>query len=51
MACDFFGGLFDFNGDGNVDMGEEFLAFLMLNEMTKGENDRNDEFNPFEEGI
>ena len=24
---DFFGGMFDFNGDGKTDLGEEFLAY------------------------
>lgn len=32
---DFFGGLFDFNGDGKTDLGEQFIAFQMFEAATK----------------
>lgn len=32
---DFFGGLFDFNGDGHTDLGEEWIAFQILNESSE----------------
>lgn len=32
---DIFGGMFDFDGDGKTDIGEEFLAYMMFEEMTK----------------
>lgn len=34
---DLFGDPFDINGDGKVDIGEEFVAFMMFNEMMKGQ--------------
>lgn len=44
---DFFGGLFDFNGDGKTTWGEKFLAYKIFEETTKEEcddidNDDND---------
>ncbi len=36
---DLFGGMFDFNGDGKTDLGEEFIAFEMFEEMTKETDD------------
>ena len=35
---DFFGGLFDFNGDGKTSIDEEFLAYKIFEETTKEEN-------------
>ena len=32
---DFMGGIFDFNGDGKTDMTEEFMAYMMFEELTK----------------
>lgn len=32
---DFFGGIFDFNGDGKTDMGEEWIAFQIMNDVIK----------------
>lgn len=34
-----FGGLFDFNGDGKEDIGEQWFAFKMFDEITKTEDD------------
>lgn len=30
---DFFGGMFDFDGDGHTDISEEYLAFQMMNDL------------------
>ncbi len=38
-----FGGLFDLNGDGKVDIGEEFMAYKMFEEVTK-DDDSDDDF-------
>ncbi|HHX54112.1 MAG TPA: hypothetical protein GX704_04300 [Clostridiales bacterium] len=35
----FFSGLFDFNGDGETDPGEEWIAFNIFNEVTKEDED------------
>lgn len=35
---DFFGGMFDFNGDGKTDLGEQFIAYKIFEEVTKEEN-------------
>ena len=32
LMCGFWEDLFDFNGDGTVDAGEEFLAMVMMEE-------------------
>jgi len=32
---DFFGGLFDFNGDGITDLGEQFIMYEIFKEVTK----------------
>ena len=40
---DLFGGLFDFNGDGKTDLGEEFLAFKMFEEVTKDDEEDEDD--------
>lgn len=39
-----FGGLFDLNGDGKVDLGEEFMAYKMFETVTKEEMDDDDLF-------
>lgn len=39
---DLFGGLFDFNGDGKTDLGEEWLAFKIFEECTKEEEPSHD---------
>lgn len=36
---DFFDSIFDFNGDGMVDFGEQFVGFMMMNEILKDEPD------------
>jgi len=41
---DFFGGMFDFNGDGKTTIDEEFLAFKIFEESTKNEDEEKDEF-------
>lgn len=40
---DLFGGMFDLNGDGNVDLGEEFMAYKMFEEVTKEDDDDADD--------
>ena len=40
---DIFGGMFDFNGDGKTDLGEEWIAFKIFEECTKGSEDQNGE--------
>ena len=44
-----FGDLFDLNGDGKMDAGEMALEFMVIDEMTKGEDDV-DEDTPFDTG-
>ena len=39
---DLFGGLFDFNGDGKTDLGEEWLAFKIFEECTREEEPSHD---------
>ena len=39
---DLFGGMFDFNGDGKTDLGEEFIAYKIFEEISK-ENDNVDD--------
>lgn len=34
---DFMGGLFDFNGDGKTDLGEEFIAYQIFEDMTNNQ--------------
>ena len=45
---DFFGGLFDFNGDGHTDMIEAYMGFQILQEMDR-EDDRDEEDDPEKE--
>ncbi len=33
---DFMGGMFDFNGDGHTDSGEEYMAYRICEDSTKG---------------
>ena len=41
----FDGGMFDFNGDGKVDMGEQFMAFKIMEDVFREEEDEfEDEF-------
>ena len=37
---DLFGGMFDFNGDGKTDIGEEWIAFNIFQECMKDENEQ-----------
>lgn len=43
------GGLFDLNGDGKVDLGEEFMAYKMFEEVTKDEDSDDGFDDDFEE--
>ena len=36
---DFMGGMFDFNGDGHTDVGEEFMAYQIYEDMTEKKTD------------
>ena len=40
---DFFGGMFDFNGDGKTDLGEQFIAYKIYEEVTKEDNPDSDD--------
>lgn len=40
---DFFGGMFDFNGDGKTDLGEQFIAYKIFEEVTKEDNQDSDD--------
>ena len=42
MSNGIFGDLFDFNGDGNLDCFEQGLEFMLLDELTK--EDEEDDF-------
>lgn len=39
-----FGGLFDINGDGKEDLGEQWIAFKMFEEATKDDDATLDDF-------
>ena len=39
MFGDLFGGMFDFNGDGNTDFGEEMLGMVIIDDMSNEEMD------------
>ena len=39
---DIFGGMFDFNGDGQTDAAEEALGFMILDEMSHEDNEEED---------
>lgn len=47
MSSDFFGGIFDFNRDGKTDFSEQFLGFMIMQDMMNTESEDNylDEFN------
>ena len=36
---DFMGGMFDFDGDGHTDIGEEFMAYQIYEDMTEKKTD------------
>lgn len=40
---DLFGGMFDFNGDGKTDLGEQFIAYKIFEEVTKEDNPDSDD--------
>jgi hypothetical protein len=42
MSNDFFGGIFDFNRDGKTDFSEQFLGFMIMQDIMKTEDDDND---------
>ena len=44
MFDDIFGGMYDFNGDGNTDFAEEAVGFAIMEDMMS-EDDREDDFN------
>ena len=39
---EFFGGMFDFNGDGQTDEMEAAIGFQILNEMSREDDDNDD---------
>ena len=40
---DFFGGMFDFSGDGKTDLGEQFIAYKIFEEVTKEDDPDSDD--------
>ena len=50
MFDDLFGGLFDFDGDGTTDIGEEAIGFAIMNDAMAEENvsDTDDYYGDFE---
>ena len=38
----FLGGMFDLNGDGKIDISEEFMAYKMFEEVTRDDDDDED---------
>ena len=40
---DFFGGMFDFNGDGQTDAVEAAIGFQVLDEMSRDDNENEDD--------
>ena len=42
---DFFGGMFDFNGDGQTDAIEEAIGYQILDEMDREDDEDNDFYN------
>ena len=40
--ADFFGGMFDFNGDGETDAAEQALGFIILDDMIREDEDNDD---------
>ena len=45
MANGIFGGMFDLNSDGNLDVFEQTLEFMFLDELAKDESDDSDNDN------
>ncbi len=45
---DFFGGMFDFNGDGKTDHGEQFIAYKIFEEVAEEDNPDNDDSDDIE---
>ena len=43
MSKGIFGGMFDFNNDGNLDALEQGLEFMFLDRITREEQESNDE--------
>ena len=41
-SSDPFGGMFDFNGDGNTDAAEQALGFMILDDMRRENEDKNE---------
>ena len=39
MKSGFFGDLFDLNGDGELDMGEQFMDYMAFEEVMKSDED------------
>ncbi len=44
MKDDFFSGIFDFNQDGKTDLSEQFLAFMMMQELMADEEDEDGQY-------
>ena len=42
MSNDFFGGIFDFNRDGKTDFSEQFLGFMIMQDMMNTEDEDSD---------
>ena len=42
MFDDLFGGMFDFNGDGNTDFAEEMIGYAIIDDMMKDEDSSDD---------
>ena len=42
MSNDFFGGIFDFNRDGKTDFSEQFLSFMIMQDMMNTEEKDSD---------
>ena len=43
MMWEMFGGMFDFNGDGETDLIEQAIGFSILDEMSKEDEDEDDD--------
>lgn len=46
MSNDFMDGMFDFNGDGHTDAGEEFMAYKIYEDCTKDSEPAMYQFTP-----
>ncbi len=49
MSSDFFGGIFDFNRDGKTDFSEQFLGFMIMQDMLNTEEDDDSNFDEFDD--